>query len=82
MTFPVQVLDTIAEIQARHDAVKDIEKKLLELHQVFPLLRFCSVKKWSFNSTCLEPLGVTIIPHDWQIFLDMATLVGRPRGAS
>lgn len=30
----VQVLDTIAEIQERHDAVKDIEKKLLELHQV------------------------------------------------
>lgn len=29
-----QILDTIAEIQERHDAVKDIEKKLLELHQV------------------------------------------------
>jgi syntaxin 1B/2/3 len=31
-----QILDTIAEIQERHDAVRDIEKKLLELHQVFP----------------------------------------------
>lgn len=30
----VQVLDTIAEIQERHDAVKDIETKLSELHQV------------------------------------------------
>ncbi|BBN17264.1 syntaxin 1B/2/3 [Marchantia polymorpha subsp. ruderalis] len=30
-----QILDTIAEIQERHDAVKDIEKKLLELHQIF-----------------------------------------------
>ncbi|KAG0591299.1 hypothetical protein KC19_1G164500 [Ceratodon purpureus] len=30
-----QILDTIAEIQERHDAVRDIEKKLLELHQIF-----------------------------------------------
>ncbi|KAK8960209.1 Syntaxin-132 [Platanthera guangdongensis] len=30
-----QVIDTLEEIQERHDAVKEIEKKLLELHQVF-----------------------------------------------
>lgn len=30
-----QVMDTIAEIQERHDAVKDIEKSLMDLHQVF-----------------------------------------------
>uniref|UniRef100_A0A0D6R317 t-SNARE coiled-coil homology domain-containing protein n=1 Tax=Araucaria cunninghamii TaxID=56994 RepID=A0A0D6R317_ARACU len=30
-----QIMDTLAEIQERHDAVKDIEKKLLELHQIF-----------------------------------------------
>ncbi|URD85556.1 syntaxin [Musa troglodytarum] len=30
-----QVLDTLAEIQERHDAVRDIEKKLLELQQIF-----------------------------------------------
>jgi syntaxin 1B/2/3 len=30
-----RVLDTINEIQERHDAVKDIEKNLRELHQVF-----------------------------------------------
>lgn len=30
-----QVLDTISEIQERHDAIKEIEKNLLELHQVF-----------------------------------------------
>lgn len=30
-----QVLDTISEIQERHDAVKDIEKNLMELHQIF-----------------------------------------------
>ncbi|ERN00250.1 hypothetical protein AMTRI_Chr13g82940 [Amborella trichopoda] len=29
------VLDTISEIQERHDAVKDIERNLLDLHQVF-----------------------------------------------
>lgn len=30
-----QVLDTILEIQERHDAVKEIERNLLELHQIF-----------------------------------------------
>uniref|UniRef100_A0A0E0CHI5 t-SNARE coiled-coil homology domain-containing protein n=1 Tax=Oryza meridionalis TaxID=40149 RepID=A0A0E0CHI5_9ORYZ len=30
-----QVLDTISEIQERHDAVKEIERGLLDLHQVF-----------------------------------------------
>ncbi|KAF3486600.1 hypothetical protein F2Q69_00056686 [Brassica cretica] len=30
-----RILDTINEIQERHDAVKDIEKSLNELHQVF-----------------------------------------------
>ncbi|XP_074270831.1 syntaxin-125-like [Silene latifolia] len=30
-----QVLDTIAEIHERHDAVKDIERSLKELHQTF-----------------------------------------------
>ncbi|KAH9315907.1 hypothetical protein KI387_024534 [Taxus chinensis] len=30
-----QIIDVINEIQERHDAVKDIEKNLLELHQLF-----------------------------------------------
>lgn len=30
-----QILDTITEIQERHDAIKEIEKNLIELHQVF-----------------------------------------------
>lgn len=30
-----RVLETIQEIQERHDAVKDIERNLRELHQVF-----------------------------------------------
>ncbi|XP_057544859.1 syntaxin-125-like [Amaranthus tricolor] len=30
-----QILDTISELQERHDAVKEIEKNLIELHQVF-----------------------------------------------
>lgn len=30
-----RILDTINEIQERHDAVKDMEKNLQELHQVF-----------------------------------------------
>ncbi|KAL5999221.1 hypothetical protein ACLOJK_040671 [Asimina triloba] len=30
-----QVMDTIVEIQERHDAVKEIEKSLMDLHQVF-----------------------------------------------
>lgn len=30
-----QIMDTISEIQERHDAVKEIEKNLIELHQLF-----------------------------------------------
>ena len=30
-----QILDTVAEIQERHNAVKELERKLLELHQIF-----------------------------------------------
>ncbi|KAL3825655.1 hypothetical protein ACJIZ3_021684 [Penstemon smallii] len=30
-----QVMDTLAEIKERHDAVRDLERKLLELQQVF-----------------------------------------------
>lgn len=30
-----QIMDTISEIQERHDAVKEIERNLIELHQVF-----------------------------------------------
>lgn len=28
-------MDTLSEIQERHDAVKEIERSLLELHQIF-----------------------------------------------
>ncbi|KAG0488863.1 hypothetical protein HPP92_007506 [Vanilla planifolia] len=30
-----QIMDTISEMQERHDAVKEIERSLMELHQVF-----------------------------------------------
>ncbi|KAF6169837.1 hypothetical protein GIB67_034229 [Kingdonia uniflora] len=30
-----QILDTLAEIHERHDAVRDVERKLLELQQIF-----------------------------------------------
>ncbi|GKV35597.1 hypothetical protein SLEP1_g43844 [Rubroshorea leprosula] len=30
-----QIMDTVSEIQERHDAVRDLEKKLLDLQQVF-----------------------------------------------
>ncbi|XP_031500759.1 syntaxin-124-like [Nymphaea colorata] len=30
-----QIMDTISEIQERHDAVKEIERGLLDLHQIF-----------------------------------------------
>ena len=30
-----QILDTISKLQERYDAVKEIEKNLIELHQVF-----------------------------------------------
>ena len=31
----MQVLDTLAEIQERHEAVKELERSLLDLHQIF-----------------------------------------------
>ena len=31
----MQALDTLAEVQERHEAVKELEKSLMELHQVF-----------------------------------------------
>lgn len=31
----LQVLNTLEEIQERHDAVKELEKKLLDLYQVY-----------------------------------------------
>lgn len=34
LLFCMQVLDTLAEIQERHDAVVEVERKLLELQQV------------------------------------------------
>ncbi|KAK4759018.1 hypothetical protein SAY87_020319 [Trapa incisa] len=30
-----QIMDTVAEIQERHDAVRDLERKLLDLQQIF-----------------------------------------------
>ena len=35
LTHMVQVMDTLAEINERHEAVKELEKSLMELHQVF-----------------------------------------------
>ena len=29
------MLDTLAEIQERHEAVRELEKSLLDLHQIF-----------------------------------------------
>ncbi|TQD89235.1 hypothetical protein C1H46_025228 [Malus baccata] len=29
-----QIMDTLAEIQERHDAIRDLERKLLDLQQV------------------------------------------------
>lgn len=31
----MQVMDTLAEIQERHEAVKELERSLLDLHQIF-----------------------------------------------
>ena len=30
-----QILDTVAELQERHEAVRELERKLLELYQIF-----------------------------------------------
>ncbi|KAB2610329.1 syntaxin-131 [Pyrus ussuriensis x Pyrus communis] len=38
-----QIMDTLAKIQERHDAVKDLERKLLDLQQVFENLQLCKL---------------------------------------
>jgi hypothetical protein len=50
------VLDTLADIQERHDAFKELERKLLELHQVCitgSMTAFCT----SSHSHCCAPQG-------------------------
>ncbi|CAL5435753.1 unnamed protein product [Camellia sinensis] len=37
-----QIMDTLAEIQERHDAVRDVERKLLELQQIFLYSNRCT----------------------------------------
>lgn len=63
----LQVLNTLEEIQERHDAVKEIEKKLLDLHQVHLWLHIVvnyQIKIVYSNTSII-----------CQIYLDMAVLV-------
>lgn len=39
----MQVISAVEEIQERHDAVKEIEKRLSELHQAY-------IFSWSYNA--------------------------------
>lgn len=63
----LQVLNTLEEIQERHDAVKEIEKKLLDLHQVHLWLHI--VVNYQIK---IVYSNMSII---CQIYLDMAVLV-------
>jgi len=45
-----QVLDAVAEIQERHDAVREMERSLRELHQVF-LDMAALVEPWRRRAT-------------------------------
>ncbi|XP_051114545.1 syntaxin-132-like isoform X1 [Andrographis paniculata] len=65
-----QVLNTLEEIQERHDAVREIEKKLLDLHQV-PF-------NFQFNFQVLMPSSKPRLIFSMsrrQIYMDMAVLV-------
>jgi hypothetical protein len=65
-----QVLDTLQEIQERHDTVKEIETKLLELQQV--------MTKWMSTVPKLKILSLGINSPgicQMQIFLDLSVLV-------
>ncbi|KAJ1391687.1 Syntaxin, N-terminal domain [Sesbania bispinosa] len=60
-----QIMDTISEIQERHDAVKEIEKNLIELHQEEAQINFRkleSIQKSSRKWTCYAILlGIVLI---------------------
>ncbi|KAE8771522.1 hypothetical protein D1007_56611 [Hordeum vulgare] len=50
-----QILDTVAEIQERHDAVKDLDRKLLELQQVtFHLHKLLQKKNILAKGPCVS----------------------------
>lgn len=42
----LQVMDTLAEIQERHDTVRELERKLLELQQVTEFLSHFTALFW------------------------------------
>lgn len=49
----VQIMDTLAEIQERHDAVRDLEKKLLDLQQVNLNLVYQKLSRIQFDSSLI-----------------------------
>ncbi|CAH1446075.1 unnamed protein product [Lactuca virosa] len=64
-----QVLDTLAEIQERHDAVREVEKKLLDLKQVLDTLAEIQERHDAIKEVENKLLDLQ------QIFMDMAVLV-------
>jgi hypothetical protein len=61
------VLDTLAEIQERHRAVKDLEQSLLELHQIFLDMAVLVEAQVSVHCMIMGPLdlaGCCCLP-DW-----------------
>lgn len=46
-------MDTLAEIQERHDAVRELEGKLLDLQQVLCSFSFCCILLWGYSKTLI-----------------------------
>ena len=68
-------MDTLAEIQERHDAVRDLEKKLLDLQQVcfdfINLLHRMNEKLWAeFDAIYLIKLFVFVIMERFPFVAD------------
>ena len=77
------MLDTLAEINERHEAVKELEKSLMELHQVFLDMAVLveaqgemldnieqQVIYLTLPSMCLHELSVTCALHSTLCQLD------------
>ncbi|KAJ0429480.1 putative target SNARE coiled-coil domain, syntaxin domain-containing protein [Helianthus annuus] len=62
-----QVLNTLEEIQERHDAVREIEKKLLDLHQIYldmaVLVEAQGDLLDNIESQSFVPCATKLVPH-------------------
>jgi diphthamide synthase (EF-2-diphthine--ammonia ligase) len=64
----LQVLDTLAEIQERHEAVKELERSLLDLHQIFLDMAVLVEAQGEMLDNIEAQVGMVYFSPLWYIF--------------